>query len=625
MISKLSHLKDSLVVICNMIGERTGIKVRYGAPCSTAMTDGDTVYIPAIDEENQRARDLVIGYIDHEAAHLAKTDFKVDRSKLSPVGLRISNVLEDIRIESLITTDWAGVNDNINRLMPIMVETGSYGDPTSFASPANTIIMWLNTRCRASMLHQGHIVSFADQIEATLETNMPGLAAILYPIARRVWRAPSTAEAVKLTSELLEALAKYQKDNAPPPQPKQQQPQEDQDQPPEQDGQPDPSDQQDDQPGQPGDQNDGQGADDAEGKGDNDDTQQPTAPDDQGQPDGQNDAQDDQGQPDDQTDDQPQAGQQSSSDQQDAGDQKQAPNPQAAAAAEAAANARDDELTSGDLGDEVSKQIVSDRQTQEDFDAYAPLPVTRFPATGPSINGQEAGAESGKLRARLVNVVQASRWEHSYAATTGTRIDRSKLHRIGTGDARIFKKSDNKKQVDTFCKILVDNSGSMSSHVTPTKRRIDLAMEAAYAAAVALQSIHRVTRSVSSFPGADGSSAQLILAAGENAQAEMFSTTTAGCTPLAQALMAIAPEVCARKEKRKIVIVKTDGDPDNIDAAKEVIDLYTRSGIEIIGVGMGPDSQGVKFLFDRSAIINDMTELSPALVSLLTTTLASAA
>lgn len=644
MISKLSHLKDSLVVICNMIGQRTGMKVRYGAPVPTAMTDGKCVYIPAIKEDDAGARDLVIGFIDHEAAHLAETDFTLDRRHLTPLGKRLSNALEDIRIESITSTKWAGVNDNINRMLVPVIEGGMYGDPKDFSSPGSTVLMWLNARCRASMLHQANVVSFAEQIEETLEANMPGLAKILMPIALKVWNAPSTAVSIALAAEVVAALEKYQKDNEPPPPPPaEQDAQSEQDSEPNKDtdapqSKPDDSDEAPDQQPQAsdadGDQDEPQGdqagdpsstgSDDAsDDQSDRGTDTQPDEPDAQDAPQSADGDQDDTGDAPTQGSDaqgnqnDPQAGQS-------AGARKAPPNAQAAANAAAAA-AGGDELPSGDLGEVAAQQIVADPDAQEEFEAYQPLPITRFPATGPFIDATRANAESGRLKAQLINVIQASRWEHSYAASSGVRIDRTKLHRFGTGDSRIFRRSEHKRQLDTYVKILVDNSGSMTASVTDSKRRIDLAMEAAFASTVALQSIHRVTRSVSCFPGADGSSCQTLVEAGAHASAEMFSTTTAGCTPMAQALMAIAPEVCIRKEKRKIVIVKTDGDPDNIAAAKEVIDLYTRSGIEMIGVGMGPQSQGVRYLFDRSAVITDMNELPAALVQLLTATLSAAA
>jgi hypothetical protein len=69
-------------------------------------------------------------------------------------------------------------------------------------------------------------------------------------------------------------------------------------------------------------------------------------------------------------------------------------------------------------------------------------------------------------------------------------------------------------------------------------------------------------------------------------------------------------------EKRKLILIITDGDPDSADCATQAIEQGIRAGFEIYGIGI--TSQAIMGLLPgRSVVVNAMPELAPAMFTLL--------
>jgi nitric oxide reductase activation protein len=70
------------------------------------------------------------------------------------------------------------------------------------------------------------------------------------------------------------------------------------------------------------------------------------------------------------------------------------------------------------------------------------------------------------------------------------------------------------------------------------------------------------------------------------------------------------------KEKRKLILIITDGDPDSVDCATQAIEQGRRAGFEIYGIGI--TSPGINMLLPgRSVVVNSMADLAPAMFALL--------
>jgi cobalamin biosynthesis protein CobT len=139
-------------------------------------------------------------------------------------------------------------------------------------------------------------------------------------------------------------------------------------------------------------------------------------------------------------------------------------------------------------------------------------------------------------------------------------------------------------------------------------RLIDLAMDSAVALALALEGISGVNSAITRFPHGDTDNVNPLLKHGQKVRpnASVFSAITNGGTPLHTALWYAAASVMATKEDRKVIMVLTDGEPDDYDAAKSVIRRCEATGIELVGVGICIDTS---HLFDNSICINNVSEL----------------
>jgi len=72
-------------------------------------------------------------------------------------------------------------------------------------------------------------------------------------------------------------------------------------------------------------------------------------------------------------------------------------------------------------------------------------------------------------------------------------------------------------------------------------------------------------------------------------------------------------------EKRKLILLITDGEPDSETTAKASIREIERMGIEILGIGI--NSNHLADLISHQASITTMDELAPAMFSILQQTL----
>ena len=101
---------------------------------------------------------------------------------------------------------------------------------------------------------------------------------------------------------------------------------------------------------------------------------------------------------------------------------------------------------------------------------------------------------------------------------------------------------------------------------------------------------------------------------------DRFLMEACGGTPLAEALWWVAQALAPLSEARKIVLVVTDGLPNNLPAAKDAIGKIQMLGIELYGLGISLEA--VKDLFPgKFRVISDLQSLPSAMFGLLQETL----
>ena len=156
-----------------------------------------------------------------------------------------------------------------------------------------------------------------------------------------------------------------------------------------------------------------------------------------------------------------------------------------------------------------------------------------------------------------------------------------------------------------------DIGGSMTS-------RIELACAACYSVALALAAIPGISVGVSAFP-ADyeedvTATVSPLLRHGERV-VNSFGVEAHGSTPMTEAMWWVLGMLSTRPEHRKVILVVTDGYPDDPETAKETIAAAQQMGMEVLGIGINEPI--ISSIIPVSETITDIYELAPAMFRLL--------
>jgi Mg-chelatase subunit ChlD len=133
-------------------------------------------------------------------------------------------------------------------------------------------------------------------------------------------------------------------------------------------------------------------------------------------------------------------------------------------------------------------------------------------------------------------------------------------------------------------------------------------MESCLALALALEGIPGVNPAITRFPYDNNEGVVPLLKHGQRVRSNVsnFAPVATGYTPLHDAMWYAASAVIATREQRKVIMILTDGQPDEVFATKAIISRCEESGIDVIGVGIGFDTS---HLFSTSILINDVSDL----------------
>ena len=213
------------------------------------------------------------------------------------------------------------------------------------------------------------------------------------------------------------------------------------------------------------------------------------------------------------------------------------------------------------------------------------------------------------LRTRLQGLLQARTQKRCRIGRRGA-LHPGSLHRLQTGNPRIFRREAEQTGLNTAVHILLDVSGSMSG------APIVLARQACFAVAKALENIKGVNPAVTAFPAmASTSSVFPIMRHGQKVP-DSFDINASGGTPLAAALWWVMQTMLFLREQRKIILIITDGVPDSTHAAIHAVTVAQNLGYEVYGLGIRDEHIG-QLLPQTSRVINDLPDLAPTIFDLL--------
>ena len=263
------------------------------------------------------------------------------------------------------------------------------------------------------------------------------------------------------------------------------------------------------------------------------------------------------------------------------------------------------EETSGDSRAESIRNIPNNDPV------YGAEWCTNFVSNPDFLPGPSALQAASQMEATLARKLQAKKKRRLGSSRAGRALSSRHLHRAVTGDSRIYRGTQDRDTTDVAIEILEDRSISM-------RDRMKLANEASFSACLGLESISGIKIAATAFPGPNNTIISLKRFDDET-NINRFGVNPNGTTPLANALIGIAPEILARKESRKMIFVVTDGEPDNPEQAKQIMKTLSGAGIEFYGIGIG--NMYDESLFLKSRVIHDINQLTPQLFDLLSETL----
>lgn len=560
--SRKSNICNALPIVAAHYGEKFGVKVVIGG--SDAATDGSTILVPNVPEEHPN-KNIVWGYLTHEAAHVRHTDFSVWESVAEGNALRstLLNVLEDVRIERLMLEQFPGVRADLDATVLYLKESGRFETVSEIDQPGRVlqakIMYWL----RANVLAQP-VNDLAESTEIAMQKAFTeGVNTRLGVLLRKAVSTLSTADCLDLTDLILKMLseeAEKEEEKA-----------------------------QDEQ------------SSDADSNSMNSDSDTPRAS--------------------------------SSVDQTDQDADGSSNSTESGSDQSSVDGVSGSEMSTGDLSAEHIRRALASGHDDLDQDAFECLKdelcqeadvngdgsyctVPTAPTTG---GNYEEGRElldkvqstTSKLRSQLMGIVQSARLNRDHARRNGRRLDSKRITRIVSGDTRIFRQREERKQANTAVHVLTDLSASMIGN------QEQIAREASLAIALALESIPGVSPAVTYFCGYSNDPVRSAVRHGQSVKRNThhFFEVARGRTPMAEGLWYAAFELSKMIENRKLLIVITDGDPDNTRACHTVINLCREAEIEMVGIGVGHPY--IQELFDRSIVINSIDDLRSTLFQLM--------
>jgi cobalamin biosynthesis protein CobT len=328
------------------------------------------------------------------------------------------------------------------------------------------------------------------------------------------------------------------------------------------------------------------------------------------------------------------------------------------------ANLKDmDDMFSDFIQKQIEDQPAGEfRVFTRDYDEIVDI---NAPASTPLDKIDQAVALStGALAKELRRLIAAQSQVKRIPGKRSGRLHAPNLHRVLSGDDRVFTRREEAQSLDTAISLVLDCSGSMMGE------RMKLSAEAAYALGCVL---HRLNVTFECLGFTDNGSDPRVNTpsyAAEVAAAHAIAPIVRsvpiimpkfktfeerwtqpvqrrfahvynhdggyyggggvvpfGSTPEGCGVQFAARRLLARKEKRKIMIVMTDGEPMGqnyagwgagrpyTQQARETVKSVSAAGIDLIGIGI--QHTGPKGYYPNSMVINNLSEMPKQLMDLL--------
>ena len=179
-------LQRALPIVGAALGRKLGVQVEVSG--RNAFTDGKRIVLPAFDPERPDQALKTWGFLSHEAAHIRYTDFGLDQGG-SALRRRLTNLLEDIRIERALGREYPGTAFTLSEVVRQSVAEGRLSAPAKSDPPVKVLHDSLLAMLRYEVLGQKALKAEASKARQTMATCFPakllqGLDAVLTDIPK---------------------------------------------------------------------------------------------------------------------------------------------------------------------------------------------------------------------------------------------------------------------------------------------------------------------------------------------------------------------------------------------------------------------------------------------------------
>ncbi|PCQ36441.1 VWA domain-containing protein [Providencia rettgeri] len=232
-----------------------------------------------------------------------------------------------------------------------------------------------------------------------------------------------------------------------------------------------------------------------------------------------------------------------------------------------------------------------------------------------------------RLRRSFEKLVHDNTTSTSRLKEQGARIKSSKLAGVKTGNTNIFKTKSVIQSPNCACSILLDTSSSMHEYHFDTSR-IRAALSSVIAVLEGLN-ITGVSTACYAFPFYVEESNSLLVQTMKPRYTPLRASisqgvfTHKGClgsTPLAESLIPVISEIALSREKKKMIFIITDGEPNDDNKTQEIINSATIEGIEVCTFVLNEDGTNeayFKRIFGKNTIfINKFNEIEQSILQM---------
>lgn len=573
-------LKGSVQIVAQAMAASSGVKVVWGNYATayiqeTGKSNRKVIHLPNLPANDENAKILTWGYLTHELAHENYTDFSV-AFPTHPTKIQMFRVLEDVRIEIKSSSRYPGSKINLQRLIKSMVDANEFMSFAPGLNPSQLIVGYTSTVLRSDLLEQSTTdlsIKYEDELKTAISKGtLIKLNSLIYTVSD----CDTTSDVYDLVEHIFNMLEDEKKDEE-----EQQQNQNAQD--------------------QSGASGSSSGNDESEGNSEG-------SEDENSQDEAKSNCQSNDSDGDDSSGSSS-ASQDENGEQDSSGSSSKSAggNSSTLPSLESILNGTDS-IDESDLGAIISEKL-NELSKDGQMASVSPMTKAKLPLGLDPKTLSDVKSASNATKQRVVSLLEAKARTKVIHRSSGPAINPKRITRVISGDFTIFDKKTIGIKQNTAIQILLDISGSMSGG------NDILAAQAGLSVALALDNVKGLNSAVAAFPYQNSVLELTSFSERTSGTTKRYTNAIAnGGTPMSEAILTVAYDLLNQPNDRKLLLVITDGLPNNVLSCEQVIQSVSDMGIEFIGLGIG---QVLPAFFKVSKSISSINELPSAMFEIL--------